>query len=90
MRGYYDELLFWPFKPTVSFQLLDTCKRAIPVMKATPSQPNNSSHMKPTSEMNPGFGWLFFCKQEDVGQYITASGCLYVRIIIHGDGVKFA
>ena len=79
MKGDFDEILEWPFKHKMTFQLLNQ-NGSKDVADAFRADPQSSSFRKPISDMNIATGCPKFAPLDDLQKQGFASGnLLFVR-----------
>ena len=83
MRGEYDNLLQWPFQQKVTLTLMDQLTGRRNLSDSFRPDPNSSSFMKPTSEMNVASGCPLFVghSQLETSQYLK-DDCIFIKIAI--------
>ena len=79
MKEDFDEILEWPFKHNVTFQLLNQ-NGGKGIVDAFKADPQSSSFRKPISDMNIATGCPKFAPLDDLQKQGFASGdLLFVR-----------
>ena len=79
MRGEYDDILEWPYRHKVTFQLLNL-KGGKDIIDAFRADPESSSFKKPVSDMNVATGCPHFAQLDTLqSQGLVANDTVYIR-----------
>ena len=79
MRGEYDDILEWPYRHKVTFQLLNL-KGGKDIIDAFRADPESSSFKKPVSDMNVATGCPRFAQLDTLqSQGFVANDTVYIR-----------
>ena len=79
MRGEYDDILEWPYRHKVTFQLLNL-KGGKDIIDAFRADPESSSFKKPVSDMNVATGCPRFAQLDTLqSQGFIANDTVYIR-----------
>ena len=79
MRGEYDDILEWPYRHKVTFQLLNL-KGGKDIIDAFRADPESSSFKKPVSDMNVATGCPRFAQLDTLqNQGFVANDTVYIR-----------
>jgi uncharacterized coiled-coil protein SlyX len=80
MRGEYDDILEWPFRHKVTFQLLNLKSGQKDVVDAFRADPESSSFKKPVSDMNVATGCPRFAPLDALyTQGFVANDTIFLR-----------
>ena len=79
MRGEYDDILEWPYRHKVTFQLLNL-KGGKDIIDAFRADPESSSFKKPVSDMNVATGCPRFAQLDTLhSQGFVTNDTVYIR-----------
>ena len=84
MKSDYDELLPWPMKKRVTFELINLENEASNVIEAFVSDPKSSSFQRPTKNMNVATGCPTFISIEQFlnGGFVK-DNCAFIRTTVN-------
>ena len=60
MTSEYDQLLAWPMRKRITFELINLQNEADSITESFNSNPRSSSFQRPTNNMNVSFGKSLF------------------------------
>ena len=88
MRGEYDDILEWPYRHEVTFQLLNL-KGEKDITISFRADPESSSFKKPVSDMNVATGCPCFAQLDTLqSQGFIANDTMYIRAKVEWNGNK--
>ena len=64
MKSEYDQLLAWPMRKRITFELINLQNEADSITESFNSNPRSSSFQRPTNNMNVNFGKSLFITME--------------------------
>ena len=80
MRGEYDDILEWPFRHKVTFQLLNLKSGQKDVVDSFRADPESSSFKKPVSDMNVATGCPRFAPLDSLySQGFVVNDTIFLR-----------
>ena len=83
MKSEYDELLAWPMKKRVTFELINLENEANSVIETFVSNRNSSSFQRPTKNMNVATGCpTFISKEQFLNAGFIKDNCAFIRTTV--------
>ena len=80
MKSEYDQLLTWPMRKRITFELINHVNEAESVIESFVSNPKSSSFQRPTNNMNVASGCPMFISVERflTGGFVV-DNCAYIK-----------
>ena len=83
MKSDYDELLPWPMKKRVTFELINLENEADSVIETFVSNPKSSSFQRPTKNMNVATGCpTFITIEQFLNEGFVKDNCAFIRTTV--------
>ena len=79
MKGEFDNILQWPFKPTVTFKLINQCGGR-DIMDIFQPDPLSSSFQKPKSDMNVASGCPRFVSIDEMKEGYIVDDTIFIEV----------
>ena len=79
MKGEFDNILHWPFKPTVTFKLINQCGGR-DIMDIFQPDPLSSSFQKPKSDMNVASGCPRFVSIDEMKEGYIVDDTIFIEV----------